>query len=365
MKRLCILAPLVAAALLAVASPASARTNKAIWGPVTLSNGQSAFPIYRGLGVRNFEIQLQWNRIAPTRPADAKNPNDPAYRWSPNIDRAVAMGQQYGIGVALLVKGSPPWANGGRDTRWAPNSDADYARFLVAASRRYPSVRRWMIWGEANRAAVFQPLPPGGRTGPRRYARLLDSAFSALKRRNRRNRVVGGMTFSFGEVQPARFVRFMRLRNGRPPRLDEFGHNPFSRRIPNLRLRGYPGFPESRDFSDVDSYYKQIKRTYQKTAKRSRSRWYRRFRRSGPRLWLSEFTVSSDRPNRAFTFAVSRAEQAHWLQAGFSIARRSRWIAGLGWFNLIDEPAANGLTTGLLDRNGVAKPSYYAYRAVH
>jgi hypothetical protein len=263
------------------------------------------------------------------------------------------MGRRYRIDVAIMVKGSPAWANGGQSSQWAP-APAHYARFLKAASRRYRYVRRWMIWGETNRAAVFQPLPPNSRAGPRAYARLLDSAYGALKRSNRRNIVIGGMTFSFGEVYPSKWIRWMRLPNGRPPRLDWYGHNPFTRRPPDIRLTDNPEFPGSRDISDVDTFGREVHRAY---------RGYPRFRRRGPRLWLSEFTVSSDRPNRAFTLAVSRAEQARWLRGAYSIAKRVR-AAGLGWFNLYDEPATNpvGLTTGLMTYEGRRKPAYHAYK---
>jgi hypothetical protein len=265
------------------------------------------------------------------------------------------MARRRGIDVAIMVKGSPAWANGGRSSEWGP-APAHYARFLRAASRRYRSVHRWMIWGETNRGAVFQPLPPDARQGPRTYARLLDAAYVALKRRSRRNIVIGGMTFSFGDVYPSKWIRWMRLPSGRPPRLDWYGHNPFSRRPPDIRLTDNPDFPGSRDISDADTLAREVHRAYRR---------YPRFRRRGPRLWLSEFTVSSDRPNRAFTLFVSRREQARWLRGAFSIARRIR-AAGLGWFDLYDESIStpNGLTTGLMTYEGQRKPAYRAYKRV-
>ena len=343
--------------LLPLPGAAQAHTLKAIWGPTTLPNGLSAFPVYRDLGVDALQLQLRWDQVAPTRPADPTDPGDPAYRWPQSLDDAIAPAARARVGIALMVRGAPAWANGGHTPEWSPDPGA-YARFLTAASRRYRSVHRWMIWGETNRAAVYRPLPADSPTGPRTYALLLARAYEALKRRSARNRVVGGMTFSFGDVYPARWLRWMRLPNGKPPPLDEYGHNPFTRRRPNLRLHGYSGYPGSRDLSDVDTFAAELRRTY--------GRAYPRFRKRGPKLWLSEFTVSSDRPNRAFTFAVSRAEQARWLRAAYRIATRHSWISGLGWFNLLDEPAtqADGLTTGLLTYEGERKPAYRAYKRV-
>jgi hypothetical protein len=345
----------VVTAAIALPSASDARALKAIWGPTTLPDGSSAFGVYRDLGVDVLQLQLRWDQVAPTRPAAADDPGDPAYRWPQALDAAVGPARAARVDLALMVRGSPAWANGGRSSQWAPDPAA-YAQFLTAASRRYRSVRRWMIWGETNRAAVFQPHSPRARTGPRRYARLLAHAYQALKRRSPRNRVIGGMTFSFGDVLPASWLRWMRLPNGKPPPLDEYGHNPFTRRLPDLRRRGYAGYPGARDLSDVDTFAQEIHRTYRRS--------YRRFARRGPKLWLSEFTVSSDRPNRAFAFAVSRREQALWLRRAYGIAARNAWISGLGWFGLLDDPVTEqgGLTTGLMTYEGVRKPAYFAYR---
>jgi hypothetical protein len=84
-----------------------------------------------------------------------------------------------------------------------------------------------------------------------------------------------------------------------------------------------------------------------------------------PRLWLSEFNISSDRANRAFSFFVTRPEQAVWVTDAYAIAKRQK-VAGLGWYGLYDEPASvkNGFTFGLLQADGRAKPAYDAFRRV-
>lgn len=348
-----------AVCLLAFTSPptAAAKGVKSIWGPVSMPDGSSAFPIYRDLGARVFQVGLHWSGTAASRPADPTNPNDPAYTWPRTVDQAIREGRRYGIKVAVLVLNSPPWANGGRPPQWAPNN-SDYARFLTAASRRYRPVRHWMIWGESNRAKVFLPLPRFSPVGPRRYATLLNSAYHALKRRSRRNIVIGGMTFSFGPVRPRDFLRWMRLPNGKPPPLDWYGHNPFSPRFPDLRDHGYSGAPGVRDMGDIDTFAQEIRRTYRGK--------YRAFRRRAPRLWLSEYTISSDRASSDFDFFVSRRQQARWLTAAYRIACRQPYIAGMGWFGLLDAPATEprGITSGLMTYEGQRKPAYHAYKRV-
>jgi hypothetical protein len=327
------------------ATPAAGGVAKMIWGPVVLPNGQSAFPIYHELGVNVFQIDLSWAQAAPTRPIDARDPTEPAYRWPAELDQALQQAAFYGIRVCLLVQGTPSWANGGRSSKWAPNDPADYGQFLIAAARRYPSVRDWMIWGEPNRNGNFEPMPADSPVGPRRYALLLDAAYRALKQVSSADVVIGGNTWSFGTVEPASFLRWMRLPDGNPPPLDDYGHNPFSIRFPDLREPPY--YPGGRDIDDIDTLEAQLASTYHRQVK----------------LWLSEFTVSSDHDNRAFAFHVTRKQQARWLTAAFALASSVDYVAGLGWYDLLDEPpsAPGQLTQGLMSWNLKPKPAFSAY----
>jgi hypothetical protein len=326
------------------------RALKLIWGPVDLPDGRSAFPIYHRLGVEVVQIDLNWAQTAARRPANPQNPNDPAYVWPAQLDQALRAAARDQIQLCLLVHGTPSWANGGRSTAWAPTNANDFGDFLTAASRRYTAVRKWMIWGEPNRNGNFEPMPLNSKVGPRRYALVLNAAYQALKRVSPANLVIGGDTWSFGTVEPADFVSWMRLPNGKPPPLDEYGHNPFSRRFPKLSEQPY--FPGGRDINDIDTLESQLTHVYHRQVK----------------LWLSEFTISSSHPNRAFDFAVSPTQQASWLSAAYALADSAGYVAGMGWFNLIDQaplPDQQNLTNGLLTYRLKPKPAYYAYQHAH
>src|SRR5204863_10014081 len=176
------------------------------WGPLVLPDGRSALGLYDELGVDTLQLTLDWRDVAPTRPAAARDMADPAYRWPADLAAAESAARSRGIKLALRVAGTPPWANGGRSRIWAPARVQDYADFLAAAARRYPSVRRWMIWNEPNRADSFRPNRANSAVGPRAYARLLDAAYGALKRASAAYRVIGGMTWKGGTVKPAAVV---------------------------------------------------------------------------------------------------------------------------------------------------------------
>ena len=208
------------------------RELKAIWGPTTLPDGSSAFPVYKQLGVKVLQHQLSWRDVAVTRPANAKDPNDPAYHWPTALDRAVAEADHNGIRNLIMVKRTPDWANGNRGEQWVPTRLRDYADFMVAAARHYYSVRYWMVWGEPTRGDSFKPMPPNSPQGPRIYARMLDQSYGALKKVRKSIVVIGGNTWTVGVVSPPKFIRWMKLPNGKRPRLDWFGHNPFAVRYP-------------------------------------------------------------------------------------------------------------------------------------
>jgi hypothetical protein len=340
---ICLLAP----------SGASA-AEKALWGPVRNElPGQpnnSAFPLYQRLGVDTLQMQLRWERVARRQPADPTNPADPAYEWPANVDEAYAEASRRGIRLALLVTGAPGWANGGDTWSRAPEHAGTYAAFLSAASKRYSGVRRWMIWGEPNMPDKFRT--PGSK--PQKYAELLDAAYVALKRRSRRNMVIGGMTWTGGRItggfQPVDWVRQMRLPNGRAPRLDWYGHNPMPFRQPNLRNRPIAG--GWRDMSDLNTFGREVQRSLR--------------RRGGPRIpfWLSEFTVPAERAlgwGGPFTQAPSEAGQARWLTAGYRVADQlGSQVRGMGWFTLIDRA---GNPWGLIKEDGSPRPSLSAFRA--
>ena len=340
---------------LATAGPAMGAA-KAIWGPAKVG-GESQFPIYHDLGVDIYQAKLNWSQVAPTRPASPADPGDRAYRWPKELRFVIREARRYRMKVALQIIFSPSWATGGRTREWAPRPRA-FARFATAAARRYRSVRLWLIWGEPSRQANFKPLPPDRARGPRVYSQLLDAAYGALKRVRRSNVVIGGNTFTSGDVRPRKFIKSMRLPDGRPPRMDLYGHNPFTWRRPALKNQ-YGGYGFA-DYSDLDTLATWVDHYLGR---------HRRHRRHRIGLFISEFTVPSDHPNGLFNFWVSRRKQATWLAAALRIAHRWPRVHTFGWFSLYDQPpngpdgaSGNETNWGLLDWRGRPKPSYSAFK---
>jgi hypothetical protein len=351
----------VAALVGPLAAPASA-LQKAIWGP-TRVNGVSQFPIYRDLGVDVYQTAINWSLVAKSRPAHSRDPRDPAYQWPADLDFALQQANANHMRVLVMLIGTPAWANGGRTFEYAPRQMSDFRNFAVAASRRYPGVKLWMIWGEPSRVANWKPLvgqdpalldrplSPVQRAAPRRYARLLDAGYSGLKFVSRKNTVIGGNTFSTGNIRSQAWIRNLRLPNGRPPRMDMYGHNPFSLRAPDLKKPASPlGVV---DFSDLGRFQKDV------------DRFLGRPLHKKLRLFLSEFTIPTDARDSEFNFHVTRSVQAKWIRDAFRVAKQIN-AYGLGWIHLYDEPPnPNGDLVshgGLITADGQKKAGYFAFK---
>jgi hypothetical protein len=357
------LAPLFVVGLLLATPPgasANVSTHKLIWGPYNAK----AFDTYAELGAGLYEITINWSRIARSKPANPTDPDDPAYEWTPAVSEAIANAKEDGIQVVLEVSGAPGWANGGKPWRWAPKNPQDYANFVAAASKEWPQVHYWQIWGEPCRRENFMPLAGhvegltltrAQRRGPEHYAQILDDSYESLKQVDPGNIVIGGNTFSGGDIRPLTFIKYLRLPNGKPPRMDMYGQNPFGYRRPDLSQGLINPGSGVADFSDLDVVAQYVDK-YLSRAGRNKGKLP---------LFLSEYFLPTDHSNWEFNYWVSRKTAASWLMDAFKIADHWHRIYTLGWFELEDEQP-NGLGTevdrGLLTSKGAKKPAYYAFK---
>ena len=85
------------------------------------------------------------------------------------------------------------------------------------------------------------------------------------------------MTYTIGEISTQQWIENLRLPDGKPPRLDMYGHNPFSSRAPNLS--NPPSPKQEFDFSDLGQLSKLV------------DRYLGRPGNPDPKLFLSEWTV--------------------------------------------------------------------------
>jgi len=324
--------------------------TKAIWGELTY-DGVNQFPMYRQLGVGIIELDLDWDQVAPTQPAQPTNPDDPAYQWPVTLQQTINEAAAYHMRVLLQLIDAPPWANGGHTGGgWAPTQATTFAQFAEAAARHYPTVHLWMVWGEPTKEGNFQPylqpaepgqaLDAAQKAAPRFYAQMLNDAYGTLKAVSHRNIVIGGCTYTTGAIDPLQWIENLKLPNGKPPRMDMYAHNPFSYQSPSFNQPVSP-FDEVQ-FNDLHEL----------------ARWIDRYLHKGLPIFLSEWTIPTAEDD-TFNYWVEPGVAARWVTEAMRESRAWHRIYGLGWVNVYDDlPMIAG---GLLYQNGTRKPDFYAF----
>jgi len=259
--------------------------------------------------------------------------------------------------VQIMILGTPHWANGQQAWQWMPKDPQDFADFATAASRHFPNVNFWMIWGEPNRAPNFQPFTPANsgtgylneeqRKAPENYALLLDYSYQALKNIDQENMIIGGNTYTSAgnnDINPYQWIRYLQLPDGSKPRLDYWGHNPFTFRFPELNsLMQKPAPRGVVPFSDLRRLVRVLDRYYPQR----------------PKLFLAEWGVPHGFTDSALDFSLNAKEARRWISSAYRIARRWDRIYTLGWIHPVDSESSS---MGLLNSSGAKKSTFKAFK---
>jgi hypothetical protein len=170
-------------------------------------------------------------------------------------------------------------------------------------------VHLWIVWGDA--AHTFT----AGR-----YAKLLDTAYGALKSVSRSNLVAGGGSTSTGT---AKWIEGLKV-GKRAPRLDLYAHDPSSTH--RLTAGG---------LKSLDSH---VKRRFGTT-----------------RLFLTGYTLPTVGAHH-----VSPATQASDLTTALKLAEQASYVYAFGYDGLTDQDHTDG--RGLLEADGTERPAYAAFK---
>lgn len=330
-------------------------------------------------------IGVTWALVAPTRPADARDPGSPEYRWLA-VDAAVRDASARGLRVLLTLSGAPRWAEGGGRPAsavpgtWKPDPAA-YEAFASAAARRYsgrftpagapgplPRVDAWQAWNEPNLDEHLAPQWSGRGAGakpvsPTSYRALLNAMFAAVKAVDPRALVVSAGTAPYGDprpgghrISPVRFVRELlcldarlRRRCSATTRFDVLSHHPYG-------VRG----PTSRALADDDVAVADLGKLTRVLRAAERRRTALPVERH--RLWVTEISWDSRPPDPQ---GVPAARHARWLEQALYVL----WKAGVDtvtWFRIVDQAPqpdfASTNQSGIYLRSGAAKPAATAFR---
>ncbi len=298
---------------------------------------------------------VYWSKIAPTKPGNAANPFDPAYKFD-DLDEFVRNSVKRGIEVMLTIWSTPVWANGGKTQNFAPTKMADLQNFARAVATRYnghnpglPFVHYFTVWNESNLGGFLSPQfdAKGKPVAPFLYAKMYRAAYAGIKAGNPLALVGIGETSARGRDRalnrpglaetesPGKFAEL--LSTVKPAlRFDAWSQHPYPITLrqpplgkvkwPSVTLVALPRFEKALDT------------------------W---FHRKNTPIWITEYgyQTTPDQPG-----GVSPSTQAQYMQQAVTYAQKDPRVTMFIWFILRDDPTSTW-QSGILYRSSGEKPS--------
>jgi hypothetical protein len=304
------------------------------FGPGTLNQRLATF---KRLGVPLVRFTLHWNQVATRRPNDPTSPRDRAYDWH-RSDRVLRGLRRYGLTPVLTLVGTPAWANSGRAPNFAPPHPRDFRRFAIAAARRYPWVRYWLIWNEPNKRLWLRP------TRAAIYVQhLLNPGYDGIHAVLPHAQVGGGVTApraGLGGVAPVVWLHGMARARAK---LDAYAHHPYPLRPGETPSSGGCKNCPSITMATVPKLLILVRRYF------------------GPKpVWLTEYGYQTNPPD---TFlGVSPKRQATMLGLAAMRAWRLARVTMLIQYLYRDEPQLSRFQSGLVYVDDRPKPSLAAIK---
>jgi hypothetical protein len=321
------------------------------WSPDRFQNLDRA----AAAGASVIHTTASWPTIAPTKPANAADGDDPAYHLN-DLDELVNNATVRGFRVMIDIYGTPKWANGNLPQNRLPKSLSTLTTFARMLATRYNghnghgSVALYSVWNEPNLGQFLMPQFSGKTiVGPANYGKLYKAAYSGIKAGNPLAKVAIGETSARGRdkplggtsatIAPATFARLLAKTPGL--KFDAWAHHPYptSPNLPPTQKVRYPNVT----LSTLPQFEKDL------------AKWYHR---SVP-IWITEYGHET-KPGEPH--GVTNSVQAKYARQALQIATKDKLVQMFIWFTFRDSPG-NAWQSGLEGLTGAAKPSYATFRA--
>lgn len=322
------------------------------WSPTRDQNLQQAAVT----GASIIHTTATWATIAPKKPANATNGDDPAYRLT-DLDDLVFNAGLYGMRVMIDINGTPKWANGGKAPNVMPKNLSDLTTFSRMLATRYSgrtghgTVSLWSVWNEPNLQLFLTPQFVGKKiVGPANYAKLYKAAYAGIKSGNAWAKVAIGETSARGRdkplagtsasVAPATFARLLSQVKGL--KFDAWAHHPYptSPNLPPMQKVRYPNVT----LSTLPKFESDLKKWFHRTVP----------------IWVTEYGHET---KPAEPHGVTPAQQATYAKQALTFAKNDPNIQMFIWFVYRDS-LGNPWQSGLYTQSGVQKPAFDAFGSV-
>lgn len=309
-------------------------------------------------GATVIHTNANWATIAPTRPADPANGDDPAYNLS-DLDELVAAAPQYGIRVMVTIVGTPRWANGNQTPNHMPKHLSDLTTFARMLANRYDgtsghgTVSLWSVWNEPNLSLFLTPQFSGKKiVSPKLYASLYKAAYAGIKSGNPGAQVAIGETSPQGRdkpiskrgqgqsVAPGTFAKLLAGYKGL--RFTAWAQHPYptARNAKALEKVRYPNVTLTQ-LTNFEDHLNKL------------------FHRKVP-VWITEYGHET---KPAEPHGVTLSQQALYARQALTIARNDANVQMFVWFTFRDA-AGNPWQSGIESDTGAHKPSFSVFSSL-
>jgi cellulase (glycosyl hydrolase family 5) len=322
------------------------------WSPTRAENLQQA----SATGASVIHTTASWPGLAPTKPGNPADGDDPAYKLG-DLDELVYQSGLYGLRVMIDINGTPKWANGGKAPNVMPTRLSDLTTFAKMLATRYNgrqghgTVALWSVWNEPNLQLFLTPQFVGKKiVGPANYAKLYKAAYAGIKSGNPLSKVAIGETSARGRdkplagvsasLAPGTFAKYLAKVPGL--KFDAWAHHPYptSPNLPPTQKVRYPNVV----LLTLPTFEKDLK-TF--------------FHRSVP-VWITEYGHETKPPD---PHGVSYATQSKYAVQALNIAKNDPNVQMFIWF-VFHDTTGNPWQSGLFTSGGSQKPAYDAFGAV-
>jgi hypothetical protein len=304
-----------------------------------------------------------WRQIAPERPKNPLNGDDPAYNLS-DLDALVRTAPRYNQQVFVTISGTPAWANGGKTTNHPPRNLSDLTQFAHMLAARYNgrhigfgAVTRWAVWNEPNLALFLTPqFGAGGKiVSGATYAKLFMAAYTGIKAGNPRALVAAGETSNRGHNRPTGGVS-----DSTAPATFAHAVAAANPRLPFAAWSTHPYPSEYRLGPNQRVSYPNVALTNISKLGDSLRQW---FHRRVP-IWITEWAeqTSPECVLRCEGGGVSHAQQAKDAATALQLAQANPYVEMFVWFIFRDSTSQTWYS-GLISKGGAQKPAYNAFAA--
>jgi hypothetical protein len=325
--------------------------------------GEKPYDYARALGVTRIRVNLSWAyTMSPTVYSARNRPRVIQYTFD-NVDALVNRAAENGMRIHVSLTGpAPRWANSRRKQpqtgAWYKPNATEFGKWAAVVAEHFRGrVDRYSIWNEPNWKTWLGPLS----SGPSLYRSLYSRGYSAIKKADRRAKVLIGETSPYARpgmsTAPLAFLRavtcvnkkYKRARNCTKLKADGYAHHPYD-------FRHAPAF----QFPGEDNVtIGTLSRLTKALDKLSRAGVLRTNGGGRMPVYLTEYGYFASGKR-----ALSPKTTTRYLQQAYSIALRNGRVKSQLHYLLptLRRGSGSAFNTGIVTQTGKRLPQYNGLR---